>query len=74
MEAFLGMVEDDEFSLAKVNCDDAEIDRLRTLQDEDTIIAEVKRFLKDRVAIPWSYPNKWYQRNEWHFTTGLGNL
>ena len=66
MEAFLGMVEDDEFSLAKVNCDDAEMDRLRALQDEDTIIAEVKRFLKDRVAIPRSYPNKWYQRNAKH--------
>ena len=73
-EVFLGMEDDDEYSLAKVNSDEDEMKRLRDLQDEDTIIAEVKRFLKDRVAIPRTYPSKWYQRNAKHLVLRDGIL
>ena len=59
----LGMAEEDEHSIAKFNSERGPIRRLRRKQDSDTVIAEVKGFVKTRKRLPHSFPNTWYQRN-----------
>ena len=60
---FLGMSEGDDFSATKFNADDDECDRLRDEQDADTIIAEVKSFIKARKRLPRNFPSTWFKRN-----------
>ena len=61
--ALLGMDEEDEHSAVTINANKDARARLRSEQDEDPVISEVKKYLKDRKRIPRSFPNSWYVSN-----------
>ena len=60
---FFGMNEDDEHSLVQFNTDRVAIKRLKREQDRDTIISEVKGFVKKRKRLPRTFPSTWFKRN-----------
>ena len=58
-----GMREDNETVIVSLQADDDAREKLRQAQDEDTIIAEVKAFVKARRRLPRSFPGTWFRRN-----------
>ena len=59
----LGMQVEEDHPLVKFN---AELDarkRLKRCQDSDTIISEIKSFIKKRKCLPRAFPGTWYKRN-----------
>ena len=71
---FLGMAEEDEHSIAKFNSERGPIRRLRRKQDADTVLAEVKCFVKSRKRLPRAFPDAWFQRNSRWLTMRDGIL
>ena len=59
----LGMNENDEYPLARLHAERVARRRLKREQDEDSIISEVKSFVKKRKQLPHSFPSTWYKRN-----------
>ena len=60
---FLGMEEEDEYSLARCNAEEDALNDLKSKQDSDPIISEVKKFIKNRKRLPRDFPGTWYKRN-----------
>ena len=60
---FLAMSERDEASAVTPNAMKEDIARLRREQNADSIISEVKDFVKRRRRLPKEFPERWYMRN-----------
>ena len=60
---FMGMEEENEHSMVKFQAEEESMDRLRQMQDEDAIVAEVKNFVRMRRRLPHKFPCPWYRRN-----------
>ena len=60
---FLGMDEDREYLMVRLNAEEEEIDRLRTEQMADPIIPEVMEFVRARKKPPKKFPSEWYRRH-----------
>ena len=72
--ALNGIDSRDEYSAVRFNAVKYGMDDLRTAQDEDPIILEVKKFVKARKRIPRSFPESWYFNNSRWFTMHKGIL
>ena len=59
----LAMAESDEASAVKYNAEDKDVQKLKTEQNADSIIAEVKGFVKGRKQPPKEFPGSWFRRN-----------
>ena len=59
----IGMEDPDEYSAIRLNANSDGAEQLRKAQDEDSVISEVKKFVKSRKRIPHNFPEPWYYNN-----------
>ena len=60
---FFGARDDADETLVQYQADKEAREMLRSEQDADIVIAEVKKIIKTRQMIPKTYPCRWYIRN-----------
>ena len=72
--ALIGILDPDEYSAVRLNAEEDGIEALRTAQDEDSIISEVKKFVRHRRRIPHCFPESWYVTNSRWLTMKKGIL
>ena len=70
----LGMSDRDEYSAVRLNANEKGMNKLRSAQDDDDVVSEVKKFVKARKRIPHSFPESWYVSNSRWFVTNKGIL
>ena len=72
--ALLGIADRDEYSVVRLNACEDGMEKLRKSQDDDTVIAEVKKFVKARKRIPRTFPEPWYASNSRWLVVNKGIL